>query len=115
MRFSTLSAGVTIISTAFAAPVAPVAVPGVNITAVTGDASAIIPDSFIIQYKDEATSADIASHRAQIKARLSKDPDGTYTLPNFNAIHLKTDAAGLGKVGSHPAVSSLLYLLLKTY
>lgn len=110
MRFYTLSAGAAIISAALAAPVAPLVVPGVNITAASGDAAAIIPDSFIIQYKDGATAQDIASHRAQIQAKLNKAPEDTYSLPGFNAVHVKTNAAGLAKIGTHPAVSSLIFV-----
>jgi hypothetical protein len=103
MRFSKRLAGASLLSIAVAVPTPDLApIPGVKIREIEGSTADIIPNSWIIHYKTGIPTVEIAQHRSLIQSKLGKAPEAVFTVPGFNAVHVKTDSHGLAKI----AVSS---------
>lgn len=107
MHFSSLSVGAALLSIAAAAPAPAPAPAGVNFTTPSKSA-AIVAGSFIIEYKSNAKPADIKAHQSLIASKIGRAPETVFSIPGYNAVHVKCDNAGLGRIGIH---SSILHVI----
>jgi len=104
-RFATLAA--VILPAIFAAPVAQPHLLKIR----NADATNVVKDSYIVVYNDDISSAQIASHVAQVSASLSKRAltgiGATYDMDFLKGYQVTADAAGIAEIAAKPEVSFL--------
>jgi hypothetical protein len=82
----------------------PISVPGVNI-APEPQGSSIIPNSWIVVYKDKTTDKELDDHYDDITKKTGKKPKAKINVNGFKAITVDSDVSGLAKFGTSPLVS----------
>jgi hypothetical protein len=110
MRFLTLSAAVTVFSVGLAAPIQD-PIPGVNLTDISGAAADVITDSYLIQYKQGTRKGDIDAHTATFPSQIGKAAEAVYNLRDLSIAPVKTNAAGIAKIGKAAIVSFLRFYM----
>ncbi len=101
---TTLALAATLLHLVLANPLpAPYPLPA-NTSSTAAPAASTIPDSYIIVYKKNTADADVEKYHGDVYDALGEKPYRAYNFNGFKAVHVKTDAAGLEKIGNSSLV-----------
>lgn len=81
------------------------------------EARDVVPDSYIVVYNKDVTSAVVASHVETVHSLIAKRDStlanagigATYDLTGFKGYQVLADAATIGAIASSPEVNQLLF------
>jgi Peptidase inhibitor I9 len=92
----------------FSAPVAPDA----NLKIRNAGATDVIPNSYIVVYKDGVSAAEIAAHESAVSSTIGKQESpmsgigSKWDMETFKGYQIEADAATIQQIADSPVVSS---------